>query len=417
MDERKHPEVVAYELRKARKPGPAEVVDAAASRRVCLTMNSGRFRLRWSASSIGDNDWVGLYASISASDSDYIGGAWQWASKANVFDTSIPVQPNYQARYLVWSAAQGKYVSVARTGAFPSVTMQSVPSSYPRKPTSSEWSGLKYAFPGLQQGNVWVTGPQTPLYTTGVTAYNCIAWSLGFDDRWINPDSPLAAFEIQYNAYGKTTTSRLDPNAGIDGWGIDPSNTTHGSKTYTGTSVGTGGLWESKLGQNVRITHGRTELSGTTYGTVLASFLAGSYAVTVEAWEMAAIEPLEENEMVVLREKIAALPPDFRNKFESAFAAWEATWFQGKLAYSSNTRDLAQGDAYKALVGMGPAILPLLVEKLCDPAMFPALVLYDALQGSPELVLTYKAGDPYRLEGEQARARRTVRRWIAVHQP
>lgn len=411
MDERKHPEVVAHELRQARKPASAGTADVTAvSRRVCLTMDSGRFRLRWSASSIGDNDWVGLYASTSASDSDYIGGTWQWASKANVFDTSIPVQPNYQARYLVWSAAQGKYVSVARTGAFPSVTMQSVASSYPRKPTSSEWSGLKYTFPGLQQGNVWVTSPTT-------SVYNCIAWSLGFDDRWINPDSPLAAFEIQYNAYGKTTTSRLDPNAGIDGWGIDPSDTTHGSKTYTGASVGTGGLWESKLGPNVRITHGRTELSGTTYGTVLASFLAGSYAVTAEAWEMATIEPLEESEMVMLREKIAALPSDLRKKFESAFAAWEATWFQDKLAYSSNTRDFAQGDAYKALVGMGPAILPLLVEKLCDPAMFPALVLYDALQGSSELVLTYKAGDPYRLEGEQARARRTVRRWIVAHKP
>src|SRR5262249_1056774 len=137
--------------------------------RVCLSMSSGRFRLSWAGTNIADTDFVALYASTTAPDSDYIGGAWEYASRATFFDTAIPGNPGFQGRYLVWSATSGKYVSVVRTGGFPSFVASSIAVSYPRRPTSSEWSSLVGSSPSLQQSSVWVTGPTTP-------TYNCIAW-------------------------------------------------------------------------------------------------------------------------------------------------------------------------------------------------------------------------------------------------
>ena len=42
---------------------------------------------------------------------------------------------------------------------------------------------------------------------------------------------------------------------------------THGSVVYSS------GTWESKLGRYLRITHKRSELSGTLYGRILVSFI------------------------------------------------------------------------------------------------------------------------------------------------
>ena len=408
-EERKHPEVVAYELR--RTTGPVSVPQAV-NRRVCLSMNSGRFRLSWSASSIGDNDFVALYASTSAPDSDYIGGAWDYASKGSFFDTAVPVQSGYQARYLIYSIS-GNYYSVARSPAFPNVVTHSVAVSYPRKPTAPEWSMLSGLFPSLPQSKVWVTGPGTPMSSPFPPAYNCIAWSLSLDDRWINPDSPLTAFQTQYQGWGQKSTTLLSPSADIDGWGTSVEMT-HGSKNYTGVSVGVSGLWESKLGQNLRITHDRQGLQGTTYGQVLTSFIPGYSVTTMELRHMTHWDELREDEEAILQDRITAIPADQRARFEAAFAAWEATWFKGKLAFSNNTHDFAQSPEFVPLKAMGPSILPLVIAKMCDPNRFVALVLYDTLQSSPELLVRYSEGDPYRLEGEQARAQRTIRRWIAT---
>lgn len=136
----------------------------------------------------------------------------------------------------------------------------------PRKPTAYEWNELVSVFPDLNYNDVWITAPPSPVY-------NCIAWSLGFDDRWINPESPLAAFQYQYETYGKIVVHTLGPGATIDGWGINADDMTHGSKLYAGSPGLPPGLWESKLGQNCRITHGRTQLMGDLYGQVLTSFV------------------------------------------------------------------------------------------------------------------------------------------------
>jgi hypothetical protein len=138
----------------------------------------------------------------------------------------------------------------------------------PRVPTPAEWATLSGLFPGLVQANVWVTDDATPVY-------NCIAFSLGIVNMWINPPQPLATFQALYNGapYNHPTVVTGAPGAQIDGWGtpaVGPTNVmTHGSRVTTSTKVG---LWESKLGQYLRITHGRPELTGAQYGRTVTSF-------------------------------------------------------------------------------------------------------------------------------------------------
>ncbi|MBC6471424.1 MAG: hypothetical protein GDA48_00070 [Hormoscilla sp. GM102CHS1] len=42
-------------------------------------------------------------------------------------------------------------------------------------------------FPHLTRNSVMVTDGAT-------LTYNCIAWALGYTDRWINPPNPIANF-------------------------------------------------------------------------------------------------------------------------------------------------------------------------------------------------------------------------------
>jgi hypothetical protein len=95
---------------------------AASNARVCLgPNNNGWFEVSWSAAAVGNYDWIGLYSSVSAADSDYVGGNnWQWATKGSPYVTSTACQPGYEARYLIWDAGSKSYKSIARTGAFPS---------------------------------------------------------------------------------------------------------------------------------------------------------------------------------------------------------------------------------------------------------------------------------------------------------
>jgi hypothetical protein len=111
---RKEPKEVALEL-------AGKHLEVAAARattyEVSLTSVGGYFELNWKVEGpIGSYDWVGLYVNADLPDSDYIGGNnWQWASKGNSYKTGTAAQTGFQARYLVWDATTGKYVSVARS--------------------------------------------------------------------------------------------------------------------------------------------------------------------------------------------------------------------------------------------------------------------------------------------------------------
>ena len=107
------------------------------------------------------------------------------------------------------------------------------------------------------------------------------------------------------------------------------------------------------------------------------------------------------------------VPEEVRTAFEHAFTAWKRTWFSGGLAISSDPHTRAVGKEYDALIALGPAILPLVVEKLADPENFLALQLYDALQANEKLLVHFEPDDERILEGEQGRAQRVVQAWFA----
>ncbi|HEV3258849.1 MAG TPA: hypothetical protein VG013_18405 [Gemmataceae bacterium] len=107
------------------------------------------------------------------------------------------------------------------------------------------------------------------------------------------------------------------------------------------------------------------------------------------------------------------VPDELRAAFEKAFAAWKTTWFSGGLAISSDPHTRAVGKEYDALIALGPAILPLVVEQLADPENFLALQLYDAIQPNEKLLVQFEPDDERILEGEQGRAQRVVQAWFA----
>jgi hypothetical protein len=114
-----------------------------------------------------------------------------------------------------------------------------------------------------------------------------------------------------------------------------------------------------------------------------------------------------------LTEERDRMPEATRAAFEPAFAAWKDTWFRGGLAISSDPHTRAIGKEFDALIALGPAILPLIIEKLADPENFLALQLYDALQPNEKLLVQFEPDDERILEGEQGRARRVVQAWFA----
>jgi hypothetical protein len=118
-------------------------------------------------------------------------------------------------------------------------------------------------------------------------------------------------------------------------------------------------------------------------------------------------------EKKTLRHQLDRVPAALRATFEEAFSAWKDTWFAGGLAINSNPHTRALGKEFDALIALGPAILPLVIEKLADPENFLALQLYDAMQPNDRLVVQFEPEDERILEGEQGRARRVVQAWFA----
>ncbi len=116
--------------------------------------------------------------------------------------------------------------------------------------------------------------------------------------------------------------------------------------------------------------------------------------------------------------KSIAAEVDARTKqaFQSVFAAWKKTWFEGGLAIGSDPHTRTVGREFDALVALGPKILPLLVERLTEPDNFLALQLYDTLQPSPKLIVQFEPDDERILSGKQGRAQEVVKQWLASHQ-
>lgn len=155
--------------------------------------------------------------------------------------------------------------------------------------------------------------------------------------------------------------SSITQKAAICAWALN-GVPTHGSRRYSQVW----GLWESKLGEEARITHGYNELEGSVY--------------------------------------------EISEAFEKCFKElWEG-WNSEEFRYESNTKSIRRLPAYKEIMELGEEVLPLLVAKLADEQYFFAVPFYDEMQSKEELLISYSK-EQYQadvLEGEQQRAKRTA---------
>jgi hypothetical protein len=260
-------------------------------------------------------------------------------------------------------------------------------------------------FPNLNVAQAIVTDKAT-------TAYNCIAWTVGITNRWLWPGASLAHFDTFYGGYGFARSG----SGPIAAWGPSTSAMTHGSVS----GPGHGPRWESKCGGDLRIQHGLNELVGGLYGHVIAFYtkvrtLPAPFAAIAEdvMSERLPKSYLSANQKQQLQKEESEIPAKTRAAFETAFKAWKESWFRGGLAVSSDPHTRAVGPEFDGLVALGPTILPLLIEKVADPANFLALQLYDAMQSDENLLVQFEPDDERIVEGEQGRARRVVQAWFA----
>lgn len=127
-------------------------------------------------------------------------------------------------------------------------------------------------FPGLRQAGFLQTSPPTQ-------RYNCIAWAAEMQDAWWWPDSnfqyywppgvpreeTLTAFIQAYSGIGYVPCDNAELEAGFEKVAIYALNgqITHASRQLRD------GLWTSKLGNNIDISHTFDGLDGPAYGTVI----------------------------------------------------------------------------------------------------------------------------------------------------
>jgi hypothetical protein len=105
--------------------------------------------------------------------------------------------------------------------------------------------------------------------------------------------------------------------------------------------------------------------------------------------------------------EIARLPPSLRARFDERYSSWKKTWQRPDILISSNSKAVRNSEEFRALISLGPPILPLVVDKLLEPDEFFTLQLYDALQDRPEW------RDERYDQGEQQRALATARRRLS----
>lgn len=273
----------------------------------------------------------------------------------------------------------------------------------PRSMTPAEKSRFKGYFPNLNVNAAVVTGEAT-------RAYNCISWTVGVTSRWLWPGSTIQHFDTFYRQFGYVRVS----NGPIAAWGHSTSNMTHGSIS----GAGHGPRWESKCGQDLRIQHGLGELTGSSYGRVVAFYgrslsfaMFASNVVKVIKQHMKTL--LSANEKKAVRRIAKSVDAETREAFSATFAAWKKTWFEGGLAINSNPHARTVGREFDALIALGHRILPLVVEAMADEENFIALQLYDVLQPDHELVIQYEPEDERILRGEQGRAVDVVKLWLS----
>ncbi|HEX3046297.1 MAG TPA: hypothetical protein VHY08_16185 [Bacillota bacterium] len=178
------------------------------------------------------------------------------------------------------------------------------------------------------------------------SAYNCISWSGGITDTWINPDfslrygglSPwynadnIIAFDNYYGnnppRYSGATTYVYTPNSSesvIDVW-ADSYSYTHGSVRRPAHNLPHGYDWESKLGSSQRIFHPREALSGPGYGNIVRYYKPAN-GLTAASLNQSLATPVFKNEITGTRlitpkkTSLVQYQPDKSMTFKQSVAA------------------------------------------------------------------------------------------------
>lgn len=281
----------------------------------------------------------------------------------------------------------------------------------PRKMTSDERERFKDYFPGLDVERAMVSGERA-------IEYNCVSWTVGVTTYWLWPGSHIENFDKFYESHGYTRA----PRGPIAVWGHGLSEIAHAGIS----GLGHGPRWESKCGSDLRIQHGLDELAGDSYGRVVAFYSrkkhvleeAGAYYEPGSVSSLTRVqevmgEKTEQNH--ALESVIRKIDEQTISEFEARFSTWAQTWRAHHTAHLSNPAFVKDSKEFVALMKMGTAIVPLIVQKLTNPRNFFALQLYDTLQ--PEVdktaIVHIDPEDDAMLEGEQGRAARTVERWVS----
>ncbi|HEX8336808.1 MAG TPA: hypothetical protein VF621_08760 [Pyrinomonadaceae bacterium] len=138
----------------------------------------------------------------------------------------------------------------------------------PRLMNDTEWDSYSQDFPGLTRAKAYVTSEGT------YDGYNCIGWTVG--DLTCEYDvGPVVEMVQFYRKRGFYEVPVGSEGADVDLMAISEDYfASHAIKRYTGPRVDNmpADLWESKLYPGIRITHGRDELEGNSYGVIVKSF-------------------------------------------------------------------------------------------------------------------------------------------------
>lgn len=142
---------------------------------------------------------------------------------------------------------------------------------------TSRDKNIETYFPALQSTGYTVTSPQT-------TTYNCIAWSLGLNNRWFWPDkggqyywpdeipreANVEAFALCFSKLGfeESDNPSLEKSYEKVALFVDnQSNPTHAARQLPN------GMWTSKLGRENDIEHNDLDgICGDYYGKVFKIF-------------------------------------------------------------------------------------------------------------------------------------------------
>ena len=120
-----------------------------------------------------------------------------------------------------------------------------------------------------------------------------------------------------------------------------------------------------------------------------------------------------KEEIKRLKALIKEIPHEKSADFEKKFSAWKKIWHTGSLALSSDPYTRTKTAEYRELKSLGKEVVPLLAGKLMDEANFLALPAFEELVDNKKLIIRINASDEKVLEGEQGRAFRTVKKYLA----